>query len=149
MDENKSMSLAVLGVVGVIAVVSVVLLLTNSQTAQVSTGLDKYTSQRLEGDPDRYYEVTADRLVNGKVYGVGIEQAQQEGTPFRTYKRAQSEIASLQTSCPRGYIPVKNLDIVASRNNKYAEQYGPCVLLNGGNDNLNCCPEVNMGQGPQ
>ncbi len=146
MDENKSMSLAVLGVVGVIAVVSVVLLLTNSQTAQVSSGLDKYTSQRLEGDPGRYYEVTADRLVNGKIYGVGIEQAQQEGTPFRTYKRAQSEIASLQTSCPIGFTPVKDLNLIKSIENKYGVE---CIVLNGGNDNLNCCPNVNRGEGPQ
>src|SRR3989338_9958419 len=143
MDENKSMSLAVLGVVAVIAVVSVVLLLTNITTAQVSTGLDKYSSQRLESDTNRYYEVTADRLVNGKIGGVGIEAAQQKGTPFRTYNRAQSEIPSLQTSCPRDFIPVKDLNLIATKENKYDVN---CIVLNGGADKLNCCPAVNFAK---
>ncbi len=143
MDENKTMSLAVLGVVAVIAVVSVVLLLTNAQTS----GLTVVSADKTYGGdgryPGRFYDVNANRLVDGNVEGVGTERAAAGGIPYRTYNRAASENPSLLTSCGPQW---DTMDFNKAEDRQY--RYGvKCFKTNSAPDGHWCCPKVNLAKG--
>lgn len=146
MDENKSMSIAVLGVVAVIAVVSVVLLLSNAQqTAQVVTpGVDK-----VFGGAARQADPTArglpPRLVDGKV-GTDQEEALEEGVPYRSYQRTKPFIPSYLTSC-RALGP-NYIQMGWDHAQEFEVRYDVnCRQINGDGDSIFCCPTPNYATG--
>ena len=144
MDENKSMSLAVLGVVAVIAVVSVVLLLTNAQTTGLNVGVgDKVYGGDLQNPGQRYYDVQATRFVGSIEQSVGTERAAAGGTPYRTYNRAQSEVPSLLTACQPPYTTADFNQAEGFR----VRTGTACLKLNGAPDGTYCCPQINYAKG--
>lgn len=131
MDENKSMSIAVLGVVAVIAVVSVVLLLTNSGT----TGLNVGVGDKVYGGVARSGDRTYARATES-------EQLQDGGVPFRTYKRALSNIPSWQTACGPDE---ETMDFNKARDRETRYDMS-CRKINGAPDGRYCCPLVNLAR---
>lgn len=143
MDENKSMSLAVLGVVAVIAVVSVVLLLTNAQTTGLNVGVGSKVYGGAARSPDRFYETAATRIVGDPALSVGTEKAMASGVPFRSYARAQAYNPSLLTSCGPEFetMDFNHADGIWNR-------YGvKCLKLNGDPDGVYCCPRIDRAKG--
>jgi len=99
MDEQKNLSLAVLGVVAVIAVVGLVLLFTNAQkTGQAVMPGDKVYGG---GASEEQYPYLVDRKVGHRYDGEwGTEDtAWQTGVPYRTYARSPAAIPTDYTSC--------------------------------------------------
>lgn len=143
MDENKSMSLAVLGVVAVIAVVSVVLLLTNAQTTGLNVGVGDKSYGGAARSPNRYYETQATRIVGDPALSVGTEKAMESGIPFRSYARAQAFNPSLQTSCGPEF---ETMDF--NHAGGVESRYGvKCLKSNGAPDGVYCCPRINRAKG--
>ena len=140
MDENKSMSLAVLGVVAVIATVSVVLLLTNSDQTGLTVGVgDKVYGGALRGNS---YPT---RLVNGKIESLetgGQEGAWQEGVPYRSYKRTSPFIPSFQTSCGPDELE-RDFSYAKGIESRYDIS---CRKMNGAPDGRYCCPRINLAK---
>lgn len=138
MDENKTMSIAVLGVVAVISVVSVVLLLTNNETTGYSVKIgDKIYGGALR---DNAYPC---RLVNGKT-GTCQEEIIETQIPYRTYNQVSTQRPSWQTSCGPDYIAVDGFNRASDFETRYDTS---CMKLNGGQDGRYCCPKVNYAKG--
>lgn len=153
MDENKTMSIAVLGVVAVIAVVSVVLLMTNTGEAGLAvrdsgvyyTGgglLLSTPSEKVYGGDakDNSYPC---RLVNGKV-GTCQNEVVDTATPYKTYGKSYLNIPSTQTACGNGEQTVDGFNQAHDFETRYDVK---CRKLNSGPDGRYCCPLRDLAKG--
>jgi len=96
-EENKTISLALLGAVAVIAVVGLVLMFTTAQ----KTGQLIVTDQKIyDGGNREQYPYLTGRKVGTDNEKWGDEgDAWQTGVPYRTYSRAPPSIPTELTAC--------------------------------------------------